>query len=181
MRERTAELLERRTGQDVEAWNRRLSEHEFDGEASLRAWLGEQGVNGYPQNLLVWERFGYPTFLTADADDLIGGQYADRPARRPIFEAVVAALPAVGEVALQARKTYVSLVSPRRTFAVVQPTTRTRVDLGLRLEKQAALGRLKPAKGVGNGNFNVRVGLESPKDVDDEVLGWLRRAYEENA
>jgi hypothetical protein len=33
-----------------------------------------------------------------------------------------------------ARKTIVSLVSPRRTFAVVRATTKGRVDLGLRLD-----------------------------------------------
>jgi hypothetical protein len=69
----------------------------------------------------------------ADAgDQLIAGQYADRPQLRPILDAVLAALPALGPVTVQARKTFVSLVPPRRTFAVVQATTRTRVDLGLR-------------------------------------------------
>jgi hypothetical protein len=26
----------------------------------------------------------------------------------------------------------------------------------------------------------VQIGLNGPKDVDSEVLGWLRKAYEEN-
>ena len=77
---------------------------------------------------------GYPDFLTADAGELIDGQYADRPQLRPILDAVLALLPALGPVTVQARKTIVSLVSPRRTFAVVQATTKDRVDLGLRLE-----------------------------------------------
>ena len=47
--------------------------------------------------------------------------------------AVLAVLPALGPATVQARKTIVSLVSPRRTFAVVRATTRDRVDLGLRL------------------------------------------------
>ena len=68
---------------------------------------------------------GYPDFLTADSGELIDGQYADRPQLRPILDAVLAVLPALGPVTVQARKTIVSLVSPRRTFAVVQATTRT--------------------------------------------------------
>ena len=47
---------------------------------------------------------------------------------------MLAVLPALGPVTVQARKTMVSLVSPRRTFAVVQATTKDRVDLGLRLD-----------------------------------------------
>lgn len=79
---------------------------------------------------------------------------------------------------MQARGTYVSLVSPRRTFAVVRATTRSRVDLGLRLAEVTPEGRLREAKNVGQAT--VRIPLSTPDEVDEEVLDWLRRAYEEN-
>src|SRR5439155_25204560 len=80
-----ADLLKRRTGQDLDAWNARIAAENFVDEASVRAGLDRQGVNGYPQMLLVMERFGYPDFLLASADELIDGQYADRPELRPIL------------------------------------------------------------------------------------------------
>jgi hypothetical protein len=123
---------------------------------------------------------GYPDYMTADADELIEGQYADRPGLRPVLDAVLAVLPALGPVTVQARKTIVSLVSPRRTFAVVRATTRDRVDLGLRLDDAVPGGRLQPAKGIGGGGATVRVALTRPEDVDDEVRGLMRRAYAEN-
>ena len=46
-------------------------------ESTLRAWLNDQGVTGYPQMLLVMERLGYPDYLEATADELIDRQYAD--------------------------------------------------------------------------------------------------------
>jgi hypothetical protein len=55
------ELLQQRTGQDVAAWNARIAGHDFPDEASLRVWLGAQGVAGYPQMLLVMERSDTPT------------------------------------------------------------------------------------------------------------------------
>jgi hypothetical protein len=73
-----------------------------------------------------------PRLLSPEAIQLIDGQYADRPHLRPILDAVLAALPSLGPVTVEARQTLVSLVTPRRTFAVVQATTKTRVDLGLR-------------------------------------------------
>jgi hypothetical protein len=109
----------------------------------------------------------------------IAGQYADRPHLRPILDAVLAAVPTLGPVTVQARKTLVSLVTPRRTFAVVQATTKSRVDLGLRLDGAQPGGRLLPARDLGAAN--VRIALGAPGDVDEEVLGWLRRAYAENA
>ena len=121
---------------------------------------------------------GAPTPVTTDADELIDGQYADRTQLRPVLDAVLTVLPALGPVTVQARKTIVSLVSPRRTFAVVQATTRTRVDLGLRLENTAPGGRLQVARNMGGAT--VRIALTGPGDVDDEVRDWMRRAYEEN-
>ncbi len=52
----------------------------------------------------------------------------------------------LGGVIIQARKTFVSLVSPRKTFARVQATTKNRVGLGLRLEGQKPIGRLRPSR-----------------------------------
>src|SRR5690606_10259670 len=127
----------------------RVRESGAHDEASLRAWLTEQGVTGYAQALLVMERFGYPDFLLATADDLIAEQFADRPALRPILDAVLVRAGYVGEVTVQARKTYVSLHTPRRTFAVVQATTRRRVALGLRLAAPPLGGRLQAATSMG--------------------------------
>jgi Family of unknown function (DUF5990)/Domain of unknown function (DUF5655) len=113
------------------------------------------------------------------ADELIDAQYADRPQLRPVLDAVLAALPALGPVTVQARKTLVSLVGPRRTFAVVQATTKNRVDLGLRLDDEKPGGRLLAARDIGAAN--LRIPLTGPGDLDEEALGWLRRAYNENA
>jgi hypothetical protein len=173
-----ARLLETRTGAGVEQWVRRIRRARPADEPSLRAWLAERGVTGYARSLLVMETFGYPDFVLASADALVDGQYADRPRLRPILDAVVEAAARHGELALQARKTYVSLVGPRRTFARVQPTTRTRVDLGLRLDGVAPGGRLRPS--TIHETMRIRIALAAPDEVDDEVIGWLRRAHDEN-
>lgn len=177
-REMWVRVLEESTGEDVDTWNRRIQREQFRDEQSLRAWLVQQGVTGYAQSLLVMEHFGYPDFLVASADQLIDGQYADRVQLRPIFDAIINAVLELGEVTLQARKTYVSLVSPRRTFARVQPTTKTRVDLGLRLEGQKPGGRLQPS--TIHETMKLQISLTSVDQVDAEVLSWLRQAYNEN-
>jgi Family of unknown function (DUF5990)/Domain of unknown function (DUF5655) len=119
--------------------------------------------------------------LTPEAVQLIDGQYADRAHLRPVLDAVLATLPVLGEVAVEARRTLVSLVTPRRTFAILQATTKNRIDLGLRLEGPEVLtqgGRLLPAKNLGAAT--VRLALTEPAEFDEEALGWLRLAYEQN-
>ena len=181
MREKEIQWLVERTGEGLDAWNARVRETGLADEQSLRAWLTEKGVTGYPQMLLVMERFGYPDYLLRSADDLIDGQYADRPELRPILDTILGLLPEVGEVEVQARKTYVALISPKRTFGAVQPTTRKRVDLGLRLTKDVkAVGRLQLAPNFGQSSVTHKIGLEHADDINDEVEGWLKKAYEAN-
>ncbi|HSB03368.1 MAG TPA: DUF5655 domain-containing protein, partial [Anaerolineales bacterium] len=112
------------------------------------------------------------------AEELIQGQYADRLHLRPIFEAILNAAAGLGDVTIQARKTYVSLVTSRRTFARVQATTKQRIDLGLRLEGQKPSGRLQPSKI--HASTPLQISLTMPEDVDAEVLDWLQKAYNQN-
>jgi hypothetical protein len=86
-------LLQRSTGRSLESWNEQVRSEAPDDETGVRAWLGERGVTGYAQMLLVHERFGYPDFFTKTADELIDEQFADRQVLRPIYDAVMAALP----------------------------------------------------------------------------------------
>jgi hypothetical protein len=172
-------LLQERTGKNVDAWNRRVKRNRFTNEPSLRAWLAEHGVTGYPQSLLVMERLGYPDYYLASAEELIGAQYSDRLHLRPILDAIIDAAAGLDEIVVQARKGYVSLVTPRRTFARVQATTKTPVDLCLRLEGQKPTGRLRPSKLHENMAFEIT--LATADDVDSEVLGWLQKAFDQNS
>ncbi|RKT55972.1 DUF5655 domain-containing protein [Saccharothrix australiensis] len=180
-------LLRRTTGEGVPEWNRRVLASGIDGERELRAWLDERAVTGYPQLLLLMERFGYPDFVWAGPDDPLAGagdlvdrQYADRAELRPILDRVLAEAALLGPMRVRARKTHVALVSPRRTFAVVKAGTRTRVDLGLRLAGRAPGGRLEAAPSLGNGAITVRIALTSADAIDGETLSWLRDAYTGN-
>jgi Domain of unknown function (DUF5655) len=106
------------------------------------------------------------------------GQYADRPQLRPIFDALIDAAAGLGEVVVQTRKTYVSLVTPRRTFARIQPTTKQRVDLGMRLAGMEPGGRLIPSKI--HETMPLQISLTTLDEIDAEVLAWLQQAYEQN-
>jgi len=158
--------------------NRWIRAGRFRDAHHLRTWLSKNGVTGYPQQLLVMECFGYPEHVLTSGTRLIADQYADRPQLRPILDAVVKTAKACGPVVVQARKTFVALATQRRTFARVQPTTRTRVDLGLRLDGQHAGGRLRSNR---HDTMRLRVRLASPSDVDSAVIVWIRRARMESA
>jgi hypothetical protein len=177
-REMWIRVLQKQTGKDLEYWNARIKKKKFANAQRLKEWLADEDVTGYAEQLLVMEHFGYPDFLASSADELIDAQYVDRPHLRPIYEAIVAAAQNVGEVVIQARKGYVSLLTPKRTFARVRATTKDRIDLALRLDGLKPHGRLKPSKI--HETMPVQVSLTELKDLDHEVLKWLRKSYEGN-
>ena len=180
MYERIAAQIQRETGAGIPAWNQRIRDRGPSSAANLKAWLNDQGVTGYPAMLLGYETFGYPDYLKASAVELIDGQYLDKPTIRPIYDRLIEALPDVGEVEVQARKTYVALIGPKRTFASIQPTTKTRVDLGLRFDDGALAAGLEPAKSIGQSSMTHKFSVSSVEEVGPEAVGWLRRAYEAN-
>ena len=61
---------------------------------------------------------------------------------------------------------------------LIQPSTKTRVDLGLNLKGKVPERRLEAA-GSFNSMVSHRVKLSAPGDVDADVVGWLREAYDE--
>lgn len=96
---------------------------------------------------------------------------------RPIYEALAAEVEQFGDdVELAPKRTYVSL-RRNKQFGLIQPSTATRVDVGINLPGVEPAERLE-ASGSFNSMVSHRVRLSSPEDVDAALIGWLRQAYD---
>ena len=111
--------------------------------------------------------------------DLVAGQYAGAKASlKPIYEAVLAAVDGFGsDVEIAPKKSYVSL-RRKKQFAIVQASTRSRVDLGLNLKDVEPTKRLQGGAVFG-GMCSRKVALTAPADIDNELISWLQQAYEQ--
>ena len=111
-------------------------------------------------------------------DDLVDGQYGGAKAElRPIYDSILQRVRKFGaDVEIAPKKAYVSLRRGKQ-FAIVRPSTRTRVDVGINLKGEPATERLEAA-GSFNAMVSHRVRLSGAKEVDRELVGWLKRAYD---
>lgn len=142
------------------------------------AWLrAEHGLgHGHAMAVVaVMKSQGQPK---RSADERLGAYFSGARTRwRPAFEALLAQAQACGpEVEISPAASYVSLTRDGRKFAIVQANGE-RLDLGLKLKGEPALGRLEPA-GAWNAMVTHRVRIGVSDEVDDEIRDWLRRAYE---
>ncbi len=113
-----------------------------------------------------------------EADDLVAAQYAGAKAGLlPVYEALITAVTQFGpDVELAPKKAYVSL-RRNKQFGIIQPSTANRVDVGINLKDVPPTERLEKS-GSFNSMVSHRVRLSSVADVNDELISWLRQAYD---
>ncbi|MEP0972084.1 MAG: DUF5655 domain-containing protein [Balneola sp.] len=113
-----------------------------------------------------------------DADELVENQYSGKEQLKPILDSILDIVKDFGDdVEVAPQKSSVSL-RRKRQFALVQPSTKTRIDLGLKLDDAELTDRLEASGPFGTMCTN-RIQLTDHSQIDDEVIDWLRTAYEQ--
>lgn len=169
--------MKENTGKSLPQWVKiaKASGLEKHGQI-VKLLKADHGIGHGFANLVASETLKAPGGAPA-GDDLVAAQYAGKKeALRPIYDALIAALGKLGkDVEISPKKTYVSL-RRNKQFALIQPSTATRVDIGLNLKGAPPTARLE-ASGSFNSMVSHRVRLSAKSDVDAELKSWLKKAY----
>lgn len=172
--------LKTKTGKSLEQWVAHARKSGKTKHGDVVSWLkSDHGLTHGYANLVARTSFAPDAAAqTAAGADLVGEMFAgNRAVLRPIFDEIMKSARGFGgDIEESPKKGYLSL---RRTtqFATLHPSTATRFDVGLKLKGVQPAGRLETA-GSWNAMVTHRVRLESVKDVDKELIKWLRQAYE---
>ena len=170
--------LEAKTGKSLNTWVKIAKASKKARHGEIVAFLkAEHGMGHGYANLVAQTTLTGGLPAAADGDDLVAAQYAGpKAALRPIYDALIAAVGGFGgDVEVAPKKSYVSLRRSKQ-FALIQPSTATRVDVGLQLKGVAPAGRLEAA-GSFNAMVSHRVRVENQSDVNAELIDWLKQAY----
>jgi predicted transport protein len=170
--------LEAQTGKPFSAWLDLVRQSGLAKHGEIVNMLkSSHGITHGYANLIAHQAMQSDASF-ADAEDLIAAQYAgEKAALRPIYDRLIDAITAFGaDVELAPKKGYVS-VRRSKQFALVQPSTKTRIDVGIQLKGVAPAGRLE-ASGSFNAMVSHRVRVENAAEVDAQLIGWLKQAYD---
>lgn len=124
------------------------------------------------------EGAGMDKAAQASVRDLIEEMYSGKKAGlKPLHDALMTAITSFGNDIEQApKKGYVGL-RRKKQFAMIQPTTATRLDIGLILKGVPPTERLVAASNF-NALFTHRVRVNTISDVDEQVITRLKQAYD---
>ncbi len=170
--------LKEKTGKDLEAWKKlaKTSGETKHGRIVEHLKSAHGLGHGYA-NLVAHMHLGTGS-INAESEDLVGEQYAGaKAALRPWYDTLTTAIGGFGkDVEFAPKKAYVSLRRAKQ-FGLIQPSTATRMDIGLVLKGVAPSGRLEAA-GSWNAMCTHRVRLEAAEGIDKELVAWLKQAYD---
>ncbi len=112
-------------------------------------------------------------------EDIVDAQFqGDKAVLRPLYDRIVQIVQGLGDdVKLAPRQSYVAFTHGK-IFALAKASTKTRLDLGLKLPGAAPTERLVDAGGFASGSITHKVALTSLEEIDDQVSRWLCEACE---
>lgn len=174
--------IEAKTGKTIAQLRMLLAGSGLAKHGELRSFaMQELGLGYGDANTLVHVAMASDGQSAAQAgglstDDVLAGIYVDKKAPlRPVHDAIMAAVGKFGEFEIAPKKGYVSL-RRKKQFAMIGPGSATRVDVGINMKDVAPTARLLAEKPGGMCQYKVKVGAAS--EVDAELIGWLRQAYD---
>ena len=167
-----------KTGKSLADWVAKARQCPENGHMKVVSWLKSEHGLGHGHANTVVHALNASAAAPQQGDDLVAAMFAGpKAAMQPVHDAIFTALQTLGnDIGLAPKKGYVSFRRSKQ-FALGQPSTKDRYDLGLALKGEPLVGRLEAA-GSWNSMVSHRVRLSSPADVDAELVGWLRAAYE---
>lgn len=170
--------LKTNTGKSLEEWTKLAKGSKLAKHGEIVNFLKKDHGLGHGYANLVAQTTLKPAGEELSGDDLVTAQYGGaKAALRPVYETLLAAIMKFGgDVEVSPKKAYVSL-RRNKQFALLQPSTASRLDVGINLKGAAPTARLE-ASGSFNAMCSHRVRLTKAEEIDKELLGWLRAAYD---
>ena len=165
--------LEARTGKSIAEWHRIVAASGLEKHGEKVAMLKSDHGMGHGYANMVVQLGNKDSALNRTENDLLESQYRGRENLRPIYEKLAALAMSLGpDVEVVPKKAGVSL-RRKKQFALIEPKTRSRVDLGINLKGHPGTARLRPVKGM----CTHVVGLTGVAEIDTELTGWLSDVF----
>jgi len=171
------ENLHKNTGKTLEQWVDIVKKQNFKKHGEIIKFLKEQHEFTYGfANIVAHKANETDAGSAENQDDLIIKQYEGKEHFKPIYDKLISEIQTFGkDIEIAPKNHYVSL-RRQKQFAILNPATKTRFEIGINLKGQEPKGKLETEKP--NSMCSHKINIAEIKDIDKEVFDWLKTAYE---
>jgi predicted transport protein len=170
--------LEKNYGKPLDEWIMIVKDKGLTKHVEILKFLkSEHGFTHGFANLVSLKARGTDAGSAGSDEELVETQYKGKENLKPFYDKLIEEIEGFGsDVEVAPKKAYVSL-RRKKQFALIQPSTKSRLDVGINLKGVTPEGRLE-ASGSFNTMCSHRVRIEEASQVNQQLIDWLREAYE---
>lgn len=171
--------IEKSTGKTLQQWIDIVNKSGFAKHGELVNFLKEKhGFTHGNANTVV--HFAKQSHAGASENDTdwIAEQYKGKENLKPWYDKIITEVNKLGkDIEVAPKKAYVSL-RRKKQFALIQPSTKDRLDVGLNIKGVAPSG-IATAAASWNAMCTHRIKVEDEKGISKELYDWIKQAYEQ--
>ena len=168
--------IEAKTGESIAALSAEIVASGKSSHGEVRTWVTERFGLGYGDaNALAHAAKAAGASANPKSDPLAEIYAGKKEHLRSIHDALIAAIMPWGPFEQSPKKAYVAL-RRKKQFAMLGPKNANAAELGINLKDSIDSSRIVSQKPGGMCQYTIL--LTSVEDIDPEVLGVLRRAFD---
>lgn len=169
--------MKEKTGKTIAEWKVTIQSQNLTKHGEIVKFLKEsQGITHGYASTIAMKVLESDAASVENTDDLIVNQYKGKENLKAFYDKIITEINQFGETfEIAPKKAYVSL-RRKKQFITLNPASKTRFEIGFNLKGIAAEGKLVAEKP--DGICSHKVNLSTLEDLDQQVIGWIRRAYE---
>ena len=170
------ENLKEKTGHSLDEWKKVITKEGFAKHGEIVKFLKEtqQVTHGYASEIAL-KVLGSDADSSNDAEEFIVSQYKGKENLKAYYDKLLAEIQKFdGEFEIAPKKTYVSL-KRKKQFVILNPASKTRFEIGFNLKGIEPKGKLEAEKP--NGICSHKINLADISEIDEEVISWIKMAY----
>ncbi len=171
------ENLKEKTGHLLDGWKVIITKKKLAKHGEIVKFLKEEHniTHGYASEIAL-KVLGSDADSTADTSELIESQYKGKEHLKAFYDKLIVEIEKFGgEFEIAPKKTYVSL-KRKKQFVILNPASKTRFEIGFNLKGVEPKGKLELEKP--NGICSHKINLTDIKEIDKEVIAWVKMAFE---
>jgi hypothetical protein len=141
------ENLHKNTGKTLDQWIDIVKKQNIAKHGEIIKYLKDNhGLTHGFANLIAHKSKGSDADSAENQEDLIVKQYLGKENFKPLYDKLIKEISKFGkDIEIAPKNTYVSL-RRKKQFAILNPATKTRFEIGINLKGQEAKGKLEAEK-----------------------------------